>query len=159
LTHELGASASTGQLTLTSCMLGLAVGQVIMGPLSDSLGRRRPLLAGVAGYTAASVACAVAPSISVLIVLRLIQGLAGGAGVVIARAIVRDVYSGARAARMFSLLMIVTGAAPVLAPLIGGQALSITSWRGIFVVLALIGLPLLLCTVLWLPETLPPDRR
>ncbi len=159
LTKDLGASASTGQLTLTGCMLGIAGGQLLIGPLSDSLGRRRPLLTGLIGYILASLACAVAPSIWTLIVLRFIQGVLGGAGVVIARAVVRDVFSGAEAARVFALLMAVMGVAPVFAPLVGGQALAITSWRGIFVVLAAIGVPLLLATVAWLPETLPPDRR
>ena len=159
LTHELGASASAGQLTLTGCMLGIAAGQLFTGPLSDSLGRRRPLLAGLIGYIAASLACAVAPSIGVLIVLRFIQGTLGGAGVVIARAIVRDLYRGDAAARVFALLMAVTGVAPVFAPLVGGQALAITSWRGIFVLLAAIGVPLLISTLVWLPETLPPERR
>lgn len=159
LTRDLGASASTGQLTLTGCMLGIAAGQLFTGPLSDSLGRRRPLLAGLVGYTAASLACAAAPSIWTLIVLRFIQGTLGGAGLVIARAIVRDVYEGAVAARVFALLMAVMGVAPVFAPLIGGQVLAVTSWRGIFVVLAAIGLPLLLATVVWLPETLPRARR
>ena len=159
LSRQLHASPSAGQLTLTSCMLGLAFGQLIIGPLSDSLGRRRPLLAGVAAYTTASLACAFAPTVGVLIVLRLLQGLAGGAGVVIARAIVRDLFGGASAARMFALLMIVTGAAPVLAPLIGGQVLAITSWRGIFVALAAIGVPLLLAATFGLSETLPADRR
>ena len=159
LTRDLGASASTGQLTLTGCMLGIAAGQLFTGPLSDSMGRRRPLLAGLFGYIAASLACAVAPSIGVLIVLRFIQGTVGGAGVVIARAIVRDLFRGDAAARVFALLMAVTGVAPVLAPLVGGQVLAITSWRGIFVVLAAIGVPLLLAALLWLPETLPPERR
>ena len=159
LTHDLAASASTGQLTLTGCMLGIAAGQLFTGPLSDSLGRRRPLLAGLVGYVAASLACAAAPSVSTLIVLRFIQGTLGGAGVVIARAIVRDLFSGNAAARVFSLLMAVTGVAPVLAPLIGGQALAVTSWRGIFVLLAAIGVPLFLATLLWVPETLPPERR
>jgi DHA1 family bicyclomycin/chloramphenicol resistance-like MFS transporter len=159
LTRELGASASTGQLTLTGCMLGIAAGQLFTGPLSDSLGRRRPLLAGLVGYIAASLACAAAPSIWTLIVLRFIQGTLGGAGVVIARAVVRDLFSGRGAARVFALLMLVMGVAPVFAPLIGGQALAVTSWRGIFVVLAAIGVPLLLATALWLPETLPPERR
>jgi DHA1 family bicyclomycin/chloramphenicol resistance-like MFS transporter len=159
LTRDLGASASTGQLTLTGCMLGIAVGQLLTGPVSDSLGRRRPLLVGLTGYVVASLACAGAPSIWTLIVLRFIQGTLGGAGVVIARAIVRDLFRGAAAARVFALLMAVMGVAPVFAPLVGGQALAITSWRGIFVVLAAIGIPLLLATVLWLPETLPPDRR
>jgi MFS transporter, DHA1 family, multidrug resistance protein len=159
LTKDLGASASTGQLTLTGCMLGIALGQLFTGPLSDTLGRRRPLLAGLVGYVLASLACAVAPSILTLIVLRFIQGTLGGAGVVIARAIVRDIFSGAEAARVFALLMAVMGVAPVFAPLVGGQALAITSWRGIFVVLAAIGIPLLLATAVWLPETLPPERR
>ena len=159
LTREFGASASTGQLTLTACMLGIAAGQLFIGPLSDTLGRRRPLLAGLAGYVLASVACAVAPSIWILLALRFVQGILGGAGVVIARAIVRDIYSGAEAARVFALLMAVMGVAPVFAPLVGGQALAITSWRGIFVVLAAIGIPLLLATLVWLPETLPPERR
>jgi DHA1 family bicyclomycin/chloramphenicol resistance-like MFS transporter len=159
LTRDFGASASTGQLTLTACMLGIAAGQLFTGPLSDTLGRRRPLLAGLIGYVLASLACAAAPSIATLIVLRFIQGTLGGAGVVIARAIVRDIFSGAVAARVFALLMAVTGVAPVLAPLVGGQALAITSWRGIFVVLAAVGLPLLLGTMVWLPETLPPARR
>jgi DHA1 family bicyclomycin/chloramphenicol resistance-like MFS transporter len=159
LTKEFGASASTGQLTLTACMLGIAAGQLFTGPLSDTLGRRRPLLVGLVGYVLASLACAMAPSIATLIALRFIQGTLGGAGVVIARAIVRDIFSGAEAARVFALLMAVMGVAPVFAPLIGGQALAITSWRGIFVVLAAIGIPLLLATVAWLPETLAPERR
>lgn len=140
-------------------MLGIAAGQMFTGPLSDTLGRRRPLLAGLAGYIAASLACAAAPSILTLIVLRFIQGTLGGAGVVIARAVVRDLFAGRAAARMFAMLMAVMGVAPVFAPLIGGQVLAITSWRGIFVVLAGIGVPLLLATLLWLPETLPPSRR
>jgi len=159
LTRDFGASASTGQLTLTACMLGIAAGQLFTGPLSDTLGRRRPLLAGLVGYVLASLACAVAPSVVTLIVLRFIQGTLGGAGVVIARAIVRDIFSGAEAARVFALLMAVMGVAPVFAPLVGGQALAVTSWRGIFVVLAVIGIPLLLATMIWLPETLPPERR
>jgi MFS transporter, DHA1 family, multidrug resistance protein len=159
LTRDLGASASTGQLTLTGCMLGLAGGQLLAGPLSDSLGRRRPLLAGLVGYIAASLACAAAPSIGILVALRFIQGLLGGVGVVIARAVVRDLFRGAAAARVFALLMLVTGVAPVFAPLVGGQLLAITSWRGIFIVLAAIGVPLLVGTVLWLPETLTVESR
>ncbi len=159
LTRELGTSASAGQLTITGCMLGLGLGQLVAGPVSDSLGRRRPLLIGLAGYIAASLACAAAPSIAVLVVVRLIQGMAGGVGVVIARAVVRDLCEGAVAARMFSLLMAITGVAPVFAPLVGGQALAVTSWRGVFVILAAIGVPLLLVAVFGLPETLPVARR
>jgi DHA1 family bicyclomycin/chloramphenicol resistance-like MFS transporter len=159
LTRDLGASASAGQLTLTGCMLGLAAGQLIAGPMSDTLGRKRLVLTGLAGYTVASIACAAAPSIWWLVGLRLVQGLAGGFGVVIARAIVRDLFTGATAARMFALLMMVMGVAPVLAPLVGGQVLALTSWRGIFVVLTAIGIPLLAITWIALPETLPPERR
>jgi DHA1 family bicyclomycin/chloramphenicol resistance-like MFS transporter len=158
LSRQLHASASAGQLTLTGCMLGLALGQLFAGPASDSLGRRRPLLAGVAAYCAASFACAFAPSIPALIALRFLQGLAGGVGIVIARAIVRDVFEGVIAARMFATLMIVTGVAPVFAPLIGGQMLRITSWRGIFVLLAAIGVLLLLITS-GLRETLAREDR
>ena len=159
MTRDLGASASTGQLTLTGCMLGIAAGQLFIGPMSDWLGRRRPLLVGLVGYIAASLACAAAPSIWSLIALRFIQGTLGGAGVVIARAVVRDLFRGSAAARVFALLMAVMGVAPIFAPLVGGQALAVTSWRGIFVLLAGIGVPLLLATLMWLPETLPPERR
>ena len=159
LTRDLGASASAGQLTLTGCMLGLAAGQLVAGPMSDSMGRRRLLLTGLAGYAAASAACAAAPSIWWLVALRLLQGLAGGVGIVIARAIVRDLFDGAAAARMFALLMMVMGVAPVVAPLIGGQVLALSSWRGIFIVLAAIGVPLLVVTWWVLPETLPPEKR
>ena len=143
LTHDLGATPSTGQLTLTACVLGLALGQLLAGPLSDNLGRRRPLLVGLAAYAVTSAVCALAPTVSALIALRFLQGLAGAAGIVIARAVVRDLYRGEAAARMFALLMLVLGIAPVFAPLIGGQALRVMSWRGIFVVLAGIGLVLL----------------
>lgn len=159
LTRSLGASASTGQLTLTGAMLGIAAGQLFTGPVSDSLGRRRPLLVGLVGYVLASLACAAAPSIWTLIALRLLQGMLGGAGLVIARAIVRDLFRGSEAARVFAVLMAVTGFAPVFAPLVGGQVLTITSWRGIFVLLAAIGVPLLLATLLWVPETLSPEGR
>jgi DHA1 family bicyclomycin/chloramphenicol resistance-like MFS transporter len=159
MTDDLGASASTGQLTLTACVLGLAFGQILAGPFSDRLGRRKPLLIGLAAYAAASLACALAPTIWTLIPLRLVQGLAGAAGIVIARAVVRDLYSGNAAAKMFSLLMLVMGTAPVFAPIIGGQALRVMSWRGIFVVLGGIGLVLLVASALWLSETLPTEQR
>jgi MFS transporter, DHA1 family, multidrug resistance protein len=159
LTRDLHTTASAAQLTITACMLGLGVGQLIAGPLSDSLGRRRPLLAGIAGYAASSVACALAPSVAVLIAVRLVQGMAGGAGIVIARAIVRDLSGGTVAARMFALLTGITGVIPVCAPLIGGQVLLVTSWRGVFIVLAAVGVPLVVATAFGLPETLSPDRR
>lgn len=159
LTRDFGASASEVQLTLTACLVGLALGQLLAGPLSDRLGRRRPLLVGVAAYCAASIVCAFAPSVYVLVALRLVQGFAGAAGIVIGRAIVRDLRSGAAAARLFSILLAVTAIAPILAPIVGGQLLRITSWRGLFVTLGIVALVLLLATAFGLEETLAPERR
>jgi DHA1 family bicyclomycin/chloramphenicol resistance-like MFS transporter len=159
MSRSLDASASEAQLTLTACLVGLAVGQLVAGPLSDRLGRRRPLLLGVAAYSVASLVCALAPSIHVFTGVRLVQGLAGAAGIVISRAAVRDLYSGVEAARFFSILMLVNGLAPILAPVIGGQLLKVTSWRGVFVTLAAIGVVLLAGAFAGLPETLPPERR
>ncbi|HEX4751708.1 MAG TPA: multidrug effflux MFS transporter [Solirubrobacterales bacterium] len=159
LTADLGADTSTGQLTLTACLLGIALSQVVAGSLSDTLGRRRLVLIGLAAYGSVSVLCAVAPSIWVLLGLRFAQGAACGVGFVVSRAIVRDVYSGDAAARIFALLVLVSGVAPVLAPALGGQVLLLTSWRGIFVVLAVLGAVLFATAALRLPETLPADLR
>lgn len=159
LAHSLHTSATPVQLTLTGCLVGLAVGQLVTGPISDAYGRRRPLLVGMAIYAGASAICAISPSIWLLAILRIVQGLAGGAGVVISRAVVRDRNSGTAAARYFSALMLVNGLAPILAPIIGGQLLRATSWRGVFVVLTGIGAVLFLAVLLGLPESLPPDRR
>src|ERR1700736_6603607 len=117
--RDLAASESVIQLTLTACLVGLALGQIVAGPLSDRLGRRRPLLIGVAGYVLASLLCATAPAAPVLVTFRLLQGLAGAAGIVIARAIVRDLYVGSAAARYFSRLILIFGIAPILAPVLG----------------------------------------
>jgi len=131
LADGLHAGASAAQLTLTACLLGLAAGQLLSGPWSDAVGRRRPLLVGVAAYVAASLACAVAPSVGTLIGLRFVQGLAGAAGIVVSRAIVRDLRSGAAAARLFAGLLAVNGLAPILSPILGGQLLHHTDWRGL----------------------------
>jgi MFS transporter, DHA1 family, multidrug resistance protein len=159
ITSDLGAAASQVQLTLTACLVGLALGQLTVGPLSDVLGRRLPLLVGLLTYALASVLCAFAPTIEILIVLRVLQGLAGAAGIVIARAIVRDLYSGSEMARFFSLTMMVNGLAPILAPIIGAQVLLFADWNWVFIVLAAIGLALFVAVVGWLPETLPGERR
>jgi MFS transporter, DHA1 family, multidrug resistance protein len=159
MTRELHAAASAGQLTITACMVGLGLGQLVAGPLSDARGRRGTLLTGIMAYAVASAACAAAPSMAFLVGARLVQGMAGGFGIVVARAIVRDLSGGVTAARMFALLMGITGVAPVLAPLIGGQVLLFTSWRGVFVVLAALGVPLLIATAVILPETLPVQDR
>lgn len=159
ISRDLVSSESLIQLTLTACLIGLALGQLVAGPVSDSLGRRRPLLVGVAIYVVASLLCALAPSAILLVALRLVQGLAGAAGIVVARAIVRDMYSGVAAARYFSRLILVMGVAPILAPVLGGQVLRFSSWHGIFVMLALITALLFLASLVWLPETLPATRR
>jgi MFS transporter, DHA1 family, multidrug resistance protein len=159
LADDLNASASAAQLSITACLVGLAVGQLVAGPLSDRLGRRRPLIVGLVGFVLASVACALAPSVGVLVVLRFIQGLAGAAGLVISRAIARDLYSGRALMIFFSRLILVAGLAPVIAPILGGQLSRIMSWRGIFGVLAGFGAVLLLAGWLGLKETLPPERR
>ncbi|MFG3657099.1 multidrug effflux MFS transporter [Streptomyces sp. NPDC047706] len=159
VTRALHAPAATVQLTLTACLAGMAFGQLVVGPMSDRWGRRRPLLAGLAVYVVATVLCALAPTVETLVAFRLAQGLAGAAGIVIARAVVRDLYDGIAMARFFSTLMLVSGAAPVVAPLIGGQMLRVTDWRGVFVLLAALGV--VLAAVVWfrLPETLPAGQR
>ncbi|MCP2305170.1 MFS transporter, DHA1 family, bicyclomycin/chloramphenicol resistance protein [Actinokineospora globicatena] len=159
LATGLGTGPAQVQLTLTTFMIGLAVGQVVAGPWSDSLGRRGPLLVGLGLYVLSSLACAIAPSVYPLVVLRFAQGVAASAGVVIARAAVRDLFSGAAMARFFSALMLVNGLGPMLAPIIGGQVLRWTAWPGIFVVLAGFGALLFVATLLWLPETLPKEYR
>jgi DHA1 family bicyclomycin/chloramphenicol resistance-like MFS transporter len=159
LGRSLDASPTAVGATLTSCVIGLSVGQLVLGPVSDALGRRRPLLAGLAVYIAASVACALAPTIWLLVLFRLVQGLAGAAGIVIARAVARDRHSGVALARFIGLMLGITGAAPILAPLVGAAILQVTSWRGIFVALAALIALLLAATALWLPETLPEELR
>ncbi|MFJ2770920.1 Bcr/CflA family efflux MFS transporter [Streptomyces sp. NPDC087300] len=147
------------QLTLTSCLVGMALGQLVVGPLSDRLGRRRPLLTGMTLYAVASAACALAPRADLLIGLRFVQGAAGAAGVVVARAVVRDLYEGVEIARVFSSLMLISGVAPAVAPLFGAQLLHVTDWRGVFVALAVLGLLLVLLVARGLPETLAPAAR
>ncbi|MET8945074.1 multidrug effflux MFS transporter [Streptomyces sp. NPDC004542] len=159
VTRSLHAPAATVQLTLTACLAGMALGQLVVGPMSDRWGRRRPLLAGLAVYVVATALCAFAPNVETLVAFRLAQGLAGAAGIVIARAVVRDLYDGVAMARFFSTLMLVSGTAPVVAPLIGGQLLRVTDWRGVFVVLTVVGALLAGVVRFRLPETLPPAER
>jgi DHA1 family bicyclomycin/chloramphenicol resistance-like MFS transporter len=159
ITSELLTTDATVQLTLTGTLLGLGLGQLLIGPLADRLGRRRPLLAGTAVHVLASLLCLIAPNVEVLGGLRVVQGLGAAAGSVIALAIVRDLYTGRAAATLLSRLILVMGAAPVIAPTLGGYVLAFTSWRGVFGVLALYGLLLLPIAARALPETLPPDRR
>ncbi|NXY98775.1 multidrug effflux MFS transporter [Streptomyces sp. BR123] len=155
----LHSPAATIQLTLTACLAGMALGQLVIGPMSDKWGRRGPLLAGMVLYVLATAVCAFAPSTELLIGFRLLQGLAGSAGIVIARAVVRDLYDGVEMARFFSTLMLVSGVAPIVAPLIGAQVLRFADWRGVFAVLAGVGLVLTLLVWRSLGETLPPAQR
>ncbi|WP_103509113.1 multidrug effflux MFS transporter [Streptomyces sp. SM13] len=159
VTDSLSAPAATIQLTLTACLAGMALGQLVVGPMSDRWGRRKPLLLGMVVYVLATAICALAPTAELLIGFRLLQGLAGAAGIVIARAVVRDLYDGVEMARFFSTLMLISGVAPIIAPLIGGQVLRVTDWRGIFVVLTGVGIALTLVVWKWLHETLPPADR
>lgn len=159
LAAELGASESAVQLTLTGMLGGLAFGQLVIGPLSDAFGRRRPLLVGLLVHALASLACALAPSIALLGVVRVVQGFAGAAISVVALATVRDLFSGSAMARTMSRLMLVIGLAPILAPSVGGLILQVTTWRGIFVVLAAAAVVLVGVAFLGLRETLPPERR
>jgi len=159
LTLELDATTSMAQLTVTACLIGLALGQLIAGPLSDRFGRRGPLLIGVIAYVVTSVWCAISPSVELLIVARLVQGLAGGVGLVIAQAAGRDLYSGGALIRFFGRLTVLSGLAAVVGPVLGGLLATVADWRGLFLFLAAIGGAILLAVLLRFTETLPADRR
>jgi DHA1 family bicyclomycin/chloramphenicol resistance-like MFS transporter len=159
VTRSLHAPAATVQLTLTACLAGMALGQLVVGPMSDKWGRRRPLIVGLVVYVVATALCALAPNVELLVAFRLAQGLAGAAGIVIARAVVRDLYDGMAMARFFSTLMLISGVAPVVAPLIGGQILRTTDWRGVFVLLTAVGIALTALVWTKIPETLEPAQR
>lgn len=156
---DLGTSAATVQLTLTGTLFGLAVGQLVIGPLSDVLGRKRPMLVGTVVHVLASLACIVAPNVAVLGGLRILQGAGAAAAAVVAMAVVRDLFQGRAAATVLSRLMLVMGVAPVLAPTLGGILLTTVSWRGVFGALAVVGVALLVVGAVLLPETLPPEAR
>jgi DHA1 family bicyclomycin/chloramphenicol resistance-like MFS transporter len=156
---QLHASGPVIQLSLTVFVVGLAAGQVLAGPLSDTWGRRRPLLAGMALYLAGSAWCALAPGAGQLIVARIVQSLGAAAAAVLARAIVRDLFEGTAMTRFFSTLMLINGAALIIAPVIGGQLLTVATWRAVFAVLAGAGAVLLLAVAFALPESLPARRR
>lgn len=155
----LGASSSAVQLTMTAFLAGLVVGQLLIGPLSDSLGRRGLLMAGTAGFTFFSIACALAPNIGVLTGARFLQGVTGAAGMVLARAVLTDRFQGAELPRYFAVLSQIMGVAPVAAPVLGGAILAVSTWRAVFVVLTVMGGLLLLGVLRRVPETLPPERR
>ncbi|HLM13163.1 MAG TPA: multidrug effflux MFS transporter, partial [Reyranella sp.] len=159
IADDLSVSSSVAQLTLTGTLAGLALGQLIVGPLSDSLGRRRPLMAGIVLHMLASMLCLFAPNIEVLGVARLLQGMGAAAGMVVAIAVVGDLFAESVAATVLSRLMLVLGVAPVVAPSLGAAVLLKASWHWVFAVLVVLAGLLLLMAALALPETLPASHR
>ncbi|MFI0793205.1 multidrug effflux MFS transporter [Micromonospora rubida] len=159
LVTDFGTTSAAVQMTLTGTLAGLALGQLVIGPLSDAVGRRKPLIAGIALHVVASLLCVVAPNIAVLGALRVVQGLGVAAASVVAMAVVRDLFDGTEFARLLSRLLLVMGAAPILAPTLGSWLLRWTDWRGVFVALAAFGVLLVVVAALGLRETLPAERR
>lgn len=156
---DLHINPTLTQLTLTGTLIGLGLGQLLVGPLSDSLGRRIPLVAGVALHIAASLAIILAPNVAVLGVLRALQGVGAAAAMVVSYAVVRDLYTDSAAATVMSRLMLVIGVAPILAPSLGAVVLLHGSWRHVFGALAILALALLVLAAVALPETLPVSHR
>lgn len=159
IAQEFSLSALQLQQTLTAYLLPYAVTMLLHGPLSDAYGRRPVILVGMVLYTIASLACALAPSFGMLLVFRALQGATAGAGMVVARAVVRDLYSGHEAQRLMSLITMLFGFAPAIAPVIGGWVHVAYGWRAVFVFLMLLGLTIALVSWWRLPETHPPERR
>lgn len=156
---DLGTSDAAVQLTISGVLVGAAIGQLVVGPLSDRFGRRRPALVGIALHVVASLLCIVAPTIGVLVALRVVQGVGNSAAGITAMAVIRDRVSGGPAARVISRLMLVIGVAPLFAPTVGGLIAGVAGWRAVFGALALIGVVLGVVVWRWLPETLPVERR
>jgi len=159
LADELGVTSSVAQLTLTGTLAGLALGQLVVGPLSDSLGRRRPLMAGIVLHMLASLVCLFAPNIAVLGIARGLQGMGAAAAMVVAVAVVGDLFTESVAATVMSRLMLVLGVAPVIAPSLGAAVLLKASWHWVFAALVVIAGALLLVALFALPETLPVEHR
>ena len=156
--NDFGITASLAQLTLTMTIIGMALGQIFTGPVSDRYGRRGPLLIGMLLFTAATAGFVLAEDIRLFLAFRFLGGFAGASGIVIARAIARDVCEGPELTRFFALLMMINGLAPIIAPVLGGQILLVTSWRGVFMVLAVVGILQALATLVY-RETLPKEKR
>lgn len=159
LAVDLKTTASLTQVSLTACLIGLAAGQLVFGPLSDIHGRRKPLVFTLISYAIVSLLAAFSPNIWVFILLRFFQGFTGAAGIVIARASASDMYSGTELTKFMALLSLVLGAAPILAPISGGFILSFAPWSTIFLLLGFIGIIMFIAVIFFLPETLPVEKR
>ncbi|WGP05745.1 multidrug effflux MFS transporter [Bacillus subtilis] len=159
LAADLRASPGQAQLSLTGFLVGLAVGQLVAGPLSDKVGRRNPVLVGISAFAVGCALCAVAINAPMLIIVRVVAGFAASAGLVIARAVVTDRYQGPEADRFFAALLTIAGLAPSLAPLAGGLLLQVIDWRGVFTVITVLAIAIAVGSFVWLPESLPRERR
>ena len=159
VSHDLGVSARDVSLTLTSFFAGMGLGQIVGGPVSDQVGRRRPLIAGILLTLASSIVCAVAPTIGLMVVARLFQGFGGGWSVVVARAVIVDLAQGPQLVRVMNLLMGVGGLGPIIAPLLGALIQRVWMWRGAFWVLSFAAVLMLVAALFVVPESLPPGRR
>jgi len=156
---DLSATATQVQLTLTTFFVGMALGQLIGGPVSDQRGRRRPLIAAIVLMSAASIVCALTPSIGIMMVARFVQGFAGGWAMVIGRAVIVDLARGVRLIRVLNVIAGVGGIAPIAGPLVGALILQLSGWRMSFWAVAALGVVMLLAVLAAVPESLPPDRR
>ncbi|AKP64549.1 major facilitator superfamily permease [Levilactobacillus koreensis JCM 16448] len=156
---QFATTASLMQLSITACLIGLALGQLIAGPLSDQYGRRKPLIIGFILFGLVSLAMAFIHSVALLIILRFIQGLAGATGQVLARAVARDLFSGERLTHFYALLNTVNGVFPIIAPIIGGFMIRYVDWQAIFILLAIIGIVIAIAVAVGLHESLPVDQR
>jgi MFS transporter, DHA1 family, multidrug resistance protein len=159
IVKDFHTTASLVQISLTACLLGLGAGQLFIGPLSDVKGRRKPLLLFLCLYLLASLTCSFSPNIYFLIVARFVQGFSAAGGLVVSRAVIRDLFSGKELTKFFTLIVLVGNLGPIVAPIAGGAILSFTKWNGVFIVLACIGAILIFIVSLKLPETLPPEKR
>lgn len=159
ISNDFNTSTSNTQLTLTLFMIGLAIGQVFVGPLSDFIGRKKPLMIALVVYTIASILCVFAPNIYVMMALRFVQGFTGGAGAVISRAMSSDLYSGKALTKFLAVLMLVNGVAPILAPVLGGIILEFSTWKTVFVVLTAFGAIMFCLSLYKLTESLPENNR
>lgn len=156
---EMSTDAATIQLSLTACFFGMAIGQMVVGPLADSYGRKAPLYGSLIVFAISSVACALSQDVFHLIIARLFQGLAGAGGIVLSRTMACDKFEGKDLIKFMALLMTINGIAPILGPMIGSAIISFMDWQGVFIFLTIWALILIFLVFIKLPETLPPEKR